>query len=863
MTNREKVTSHINYDEAHYTMTNKPLGAMALINNGYGNRVNQNQEKPETIEIDDDKYAVPHQTKLYVKRLSDKAKLPVRATIESAGLDIFSAEDVTISPGEIKLVKTDISIICPKGSYGRLAPRSGLTVKKKIDIRAGVIDADYRGEVLVTVHNIGTEKQFLACGSKIAQLIIEKVANVTICETATLNETTRGKNGFGSTDLPPSPTPPQTVDAKESNMIPYDDDEFDHPVVRSISTPLEDIYLSSSPFGPTITIETKLQGVHPTLGLKLDDRNTIGRLTLLECEKGTPSAKIKKWRSTLRYSNLIEVNGKPVKAINEVEQEISQSRKEQKSEVSLTFATDEKIPVHIEKGVPQLYFDQLNVIAEILQEIRYDAEFLDVECEPPVVNLLRKKRNNAQFTRRELKRRKDWYDWQESEKKQLDLYEIQSTFGPPVKPPPNVNILDLLWAYAIKTDGTKKSRCVCNGSPRRKGAITLAHTFAACLEQPGSRVFWACAAYLQLLVIGADASNAFAEAPPPVAPLYVTVDQQFREWWENKGREPIPEGYVVQVLHALQGHPESPRLWATMIDKIIREIAQLKPCTHEPCLYYGIVDNEIVLFLRQVDDFAVACRDPNIANNVIDIISSQLSAPMKKLGVISRYNGVDVDQCEDYIKIHHETYLRKVLDNHEWLNDTFKPPQNPIPMKESGSYQKILDLAIPPANEKEAEILSKEMGFTYRQVLGEVLFCMVTCRPDISFAVIKLSKFAVNPAKEHYLAMKYLCRYLRATISDGIIYWRKSSQNHEFLKKSTIPQNFHQKVENPNNDSKALIGSADSDWATDYNDRKSVTGFVMYFAEGAVHYKTKFQREKAFSSTEAELVAACEAGKAA
>ena len=131
----------------------------------------------------------------------------------------------------------------------------------------------------------------------------------------------------------------------------------------------------------------------------------------------------------------------------------------------------------------------------------------------PIVHHMKKKRNNAQFTRRQLKQRDDWQDWKESEHKQLELYEIQQTFGPPVKPPPNVNILDLLWAYAIKTDGTKKSRCVCNGSPKRKGTITLAHTFAACLEQPGARIFWASTAYLNLIVIGADASNAFAEAP--------------------------------------------------------------------------------------------------------------------------------------------------------------------------------------------------------------------------------------------------------------------------------------------------------------------------------------------------------------
>ena len=214
-------------------------------------------------------------------------------------------------------------------------------------------------------------------------------------------------------------------------------------------------------------------------------------------------------------------------------------------------------------------------------------------------------------------------------------------------PPKNANIINLLWTYGIKTDGTKKARCVCNGNPRRKGTVTLAHTFAACLEQPGARVFWASAAIPGMIVVGADASNAFAEAPPPKAPLYVVVDQQFREWWASLGNDDIPLGWVLPVQHALN----------------IKQEVNLQPTTHELCLYSGYVDGHKVLFLRQVDDFAVACADVDTANKVIDLISTKLSAPMHKLGVISRYNGIDVKQTSDYIKIHNATYLKKTLKN--------------------------------------------------------------------------------------------------------------------------------------------------------------------------------------------------------
>ena len=205
-------------------------------------------------------------------------------------------------------------------------------------------------------------------------------------------------------------------------------------------------------------------------------------------------------------------------------------------------------------------------------------------------------------------------------------------FEPPVPRPPGANVLNLLWTYLIKPCGRKKARCVCNGAPNRKGSVTLANTYAACLEQPAQRIFWGTVAIENLIAVGADASNAFAEAPPPVAHLYVTVDKPFREWWATLKRPEIPKGYVLQVQHALQGHPESPKLWADFIDDIIRTKVGLIPTTHEPYLYRGEVNGNRVVFLRQVDDFAVASSDEYTCDVVIQEISRHLTAPMKNLG---------------------------------------------------------------------------------------------------------------------------------------------------------------------------------------------------------------------------------------
>ena len=85
--------------------------------------------------------------------------------------------------------------------------------------------------------------------------------------------------------------------------------------------------------------------------------------------------------------------------------------------------------------------------------------------------------------------------------------------------------------------------------------------------------------------------------------------------------------------------------------------------------------------------------------------------------------------------------------------------------------------AQPPILAQDIQTLQIEMGLNYRQAIGELIFLMITCRPDISFPLIKLSQYSSNPAKEHYQALKQIFRYIKATSTDGIYFWRRHSRN--------------------------------------------------------------------------------------
>ncbi|KAG7127700.1 hypothetical protein HYQ46_010405 [Verticillium longisporum] len=138
---------------------------------------------------------------LLVKKLSPAARLPTRGSAFAAGYDVYASKATSIPARGKALVDTDIAISVPAGTYGRIAPRSGLASKHFIDTGAGVIDADYRGQVKILLFNHADTDFAVAEGDRVAQLIIERIYTPEVVEVEELEESVRGAGGFGSTGV--------------------------------------------------------------------------------------------------------------------------------------------------------------------------------------------------------------------------------------------------------------------------------------------------------------------------------------------------------------------------------------------------------------------------------------------------------------------------------------------------------------------------------------------------------------------------------------------------------------------------------------------------------------------------------------
>jgi dUTP pyrophosphatase len=141
---------------------------------------------------------------LKVKKLRENAVMIKRATSGSAGMDLYACieQDITINPGEIKIIPTGLAIALQSADYvAYIYARSGLAIKHGITLAncVGVVDSDYRGEVCVGLTNISKESYTITVNERVAQLVIAPVTMCTPVEVDTLDETERGEGGFGST----------------------------------------------------------------------------------------------------------------------------------------------------------------------------------------------------------------------------------------------------------------------------------------------------------------------------------------------------------------------------------------------------------------------------------------------------------------------------------------------------------------------------------------------------------------------------------------------------------------------------------------------------------------------------------------
>ena len=190
--------------------------------------------------------------------------------------------------------------------------------------------------------------------------------------------------------------------------------------------------------------------------------------------------------------------------------------------------------------------------------------------------------------------------------------------------------------------------------------------------------------------------------------------------------------------------------------------------------YYNV---EYIYVLRQVDGFAVSAPSKSTAEHVISAIDEQMTILIKPLDVVNRCNGMNIAQTKKLIKVYNKTYIEKILKDKYWLYSTIPGHEHPvqIPMHSDPAFNKEIEQAI-LITDKELKAIEIEMSFSYKQGIGELIYAMVTCRPDISSALIKLSQYSTKPAKIHFEAVRCIYVYLKLQEKRGYV---TREQNNE------------------------------------------------------------------------------------
>ena len=237
-----------------------------------------------------------------------------------------------------------------------------------------------------------------------------------------------------------------------------------------------------------------------------------------------------------------------------------------------------------------------------------------------------------------------------------------------------------------------------------------------------------------------------------------------------------------------------------------------------------------------------------------------MTIDVKPLGIISRFNDVDITQTKHFVRLSNLTYINKILED-----KTCEPLPHliaPLPMRDDAECNRNLEQDT-PLTEKELLKTEQQFGFSYCQGIGELLYVMVTCRPDISYPLVKLSQYSAKPARSHFTTLKGIYEYLCATKSEGVHYWRQHPHNDlpgaPFL--TTYNANNYTPHDHDEISPSHLRKSVDTDFANNTVHQKSVTGVTMKMACGTILYKTSYQNTVALSSTGAEFIAAYNAAK--
>jgi len=286
------------------------------------------------------------------------------------------------------------------------------------------------------------------------------------------------------------------------------------------------------------------------------------------------------------------------------------------------------------------------------------------------------------------------------------------------------------------------------------------------------------------------------------------------------------ENEVCLLNKSLYGLKQAPRQWNEKFDHYMTEIG-FKRSDYDSCAYTKkLSDDSTMYLLLYVDDMLVA------ANNMqaIDALKKELSIKfeMKDLGAAKKILGIEIiiDREAGVLWLSQESYLNKVLKTFNMLES--KPALTPL-----GAHLKMKSATEEKLSTEEEYMKS----VPYSSAVGSIMYSMIGTRPDLAYPVGVVSRFMSQPAKEHWLGVKWVLRYIKGTVDTRLCYKR----NSDF----------------------SICGYCDADYAADLDKRRSITGLVFTLGGNTISWKSGLQRVVAQSSIESEYMSLTEAVKEA
>jgi hypothetical protein len=287
--------------------------------------------------------------------------------------------------------------------------------------------------------------------------------------------------------------------------------------------------------------------------------------------------------------------------------------------------------------------------------------------------------------------------------------------------------------------------------------------------------------------------------------------------------QPGQEEHVCELLKALYGLKQAGMVWNRRFNDFLTKKAGFRQICADPCIYIRKQGQSVVMMGIHVDDSILVHNDPKLCETVVKQLSAEFE--IKDLGEPRLLLGMCVHRTSPTgpISLDQHLYVEELLKrlNMSQCKSSSTPHQAGVYLTEDMS----------PKDDDEKQTMQ---DVPYGQLVGALLWLATNTRPDILPAVSVLCRFNKNPGQRHWSAAQLVLRYLKGTASFGIEYSPNTSQPH-------------------------LTPCVDSDFANDPDTRRSVTGYVIMYANGPVAVKSKRQSSVATSSVQAEYQAACDA----